>query len=269
MGVALMGVQPIAAWKTASVPPTEDYTRFEKLSYDDFRRLALDDSLSAHEQVGFPNSYREGKEDAIFADITAKLPALLRMRQHVVEIGPGCSGLPHLLIDLCRRLESSLVLVDSPEMLARLPGDGLVRKEAGRFPAEVPLDDLTGRVDVVLVYSVLHYVFEHEDLDAFLDRALALLAPGGSMLLGDIPNASKRRRFFTSDAGVASHREFTGDDSSPPAQLTEVEPGKIDDDVVLSIVRRARADGFDAYVLPQGDDLPMANRREDILIARP
>ncbi|TMK72723.1 MAG: class I SAM-dependent methyltransferase [Actinobacteria bacterium] len=251
------------------MPPTEDYTRFERLSYDDFRRLALDESLSPHEQVGFPNSYREGKEDTIFADITAKLPALLRPEQHVVEIGPGCSRLPHLLIELCRRMESPLVLVDSPEMLGRLPEDALVRKEAGRFPAEVSLDELAGKVDVVLVYSVLHYVFEHEDLTAFLERSLALLAPGGSMLLGDIPNASKRRRFFTSDAGVASHRRFAGDDSSPPAQLTEVEPGKIDDDVVLSIVARARADGFDAYVLPQRDDLPMANRREDILIARP
>src|ERR1051326_8027495 len=225
VGVALMAVQPIAAWKTASVAPTEDYTRFERLSYEDFRRLALDDSLSPHEQGGFPNSYLEGKEEASFSDITAKLPALRRQHRRVVEIGPGCSGLPHLLIDLCRRMESTLVLVDSPEMLARLPGDGLVRKEAGRFPADVPLDDLAGRVDVVLVYSVLHYVFEHEDLDVFLDGALALLAPGGSMLLGDIPNASKRRRFFTSDAGGAFHRRFTGDDSSPPAQMSAVDRG--------------------------------------------
>jgi hypothetical protein len=32
---------------------------------------------------------------------------------------------------------------------------------------------------------------------------------------------------------------------------------------------RARNQGFEAYLLPQGDGLPMANRREDILITKP
>ena len=44
---------------------------------------------------------------------------------------------------------------------------------------------------------------------------------------------------------------------------------KIDDAVVFSILGRARAAGFDAYVVPQAPDLPMANRREDILIMSP
>ncbi|HYU53322.1 MAG TPA: class I SAM-dependent methyltransferase, partial [Gemmatimonadaceae bacterium] len=201
-------------------------------------------------------------------DITAKLPALLTPRRLVVDIGPGCSDLPRMLIELCQRMDSSLVLVDSAEMLAQLPDDPAVQKAMGRFPAEVSLHEYDGRVDVVIVYSVLHYVFEHEDVTAFLNRSLALLAPGGAMLLGDIPNVSKRRRFFSSDAGVAFHRHFTGDKSVPPASLTEIEPGKIDDAVVLSLLERAREKGFDAYVLPQRSDLPMANRREDVVIAR-
>jgi hypothetical protein len=251
------------------VAPSDDYSRFEHLSYDDFRRLATDASLSRHEKVGFPDSYREGREAAIFADITAKLPALLNPRRMVVDIGPGCSELPRMLIDLCDRMQSSLVLVDSPEMLAQLPNTAAVHKAAGRFPAEVSLRERAGSIDVVLVYSVLQYVFEHEDITAFLDRSLALLAPGGSMLLGDIPNISKRKRFFSSEAGVAFHREFAGDDSLPPASLRQVEPGKIDDKVVLSLLAHARRDGFDAYVLAQRADLPMANRREDVLITRP
>jgi hypothetical protein len=251
------------------VAPAEDYSRFLNLSYDEFRRLAIDPSLSRHEKVGFPDSYREGKESAIFADITAKLPALLTPRRLVVDIGPGCSDLPRMLIDLCARMDSLLILVDSPEMLAQLPDRSAVQKAEGRFPAEVSLREYGGKVDVVLVYSVLHYVFDHEDITRFLDCSLSLLAPGGAMLLGDIPNMSKRQRFFSSDAGVAFHRNFTGDDSSPPASLTEVEPGKIDDKVVLSLIARARDEGFDAYVVPQRADLPMANRREDVVIMRP
>jgi SAM-dependent methyltransferase len=247
----------------------EDYTRFADLAYDDFRRLAQDESLSRHEKVGFPDSYREGKEAAIFSDITAKLPALRSPHRRVVDIGPGCSDLPRMLIDLCGQMESSLVLVDSPEMLAQLPDHENVTKKRGRFPSDISLEAHSGSVDVVLVYSVFHYVFANEDVEAFLARALALLAPDGALLLGDIPNDSKRKRFFSSAAGIAFHRAFSDDDSLPPAALTEMRPGKIDDGVLLSLLARARGEGFDAYVLPQPDDLPMANRREDVLITRP
>lgn len=246
----------------------EHLKRFENLTYEDFRRMARDDSLSVHEKIGFPDSYREGKEAAIFDDITAKLPALRQPERVVLDIGPGCSGLPKMLIDLCRRTRSGLILVDSPEMLEQLPDEPFVKKAPGHFPDEVALDDYVGRIDVILVYSVLQYVFAEDALWAFLTRSLGLLASGGSMLLGDIPNSSKRMRFFTSDAGIAFHRDFMGDDTLPDLGESD-DLRKIDDRVVLEIVRRVRESGFHGYILPQGEDLPMSNRREDILIVRP
>ena len=39
--------------------------------------------------------------------------------------------------------------------------------------------------------------------------------------------------------------------------------------VVLSLVQRCRHFGFHAWVLPQAPELPMANRREDVLVVRP
>jgi hypothetical protein len=246
----------------------ENLKRFEKLTYEDFRRMAEDESLSPHEKIGFPDSYREGREATIFADITAKLSALQSAGRTVLDIGPGCGPLAHMLIDLCRRMRSPLILVDSPEMLGQLPDEPFIRKLGGHFPDEVSLEEYAAAADVILVYSVLHYVFAEDRLWPFLDHALSLLASGGAMLLGDIPNASKRRRFFTSEAGIAFHRNFMGDDSLPDLELADDTP-KIDDAVVLEILHRARDKGFDAYVCPQMDDLPMANRREDILIVRP
>ena len=55
----------------------------------------------------------------------------------------------------------------------------------------------------------------------------------------------------------------------PQVRYNLVERDQIDDGVVLGLVTRARNFGFDAYVVPQAPDLPMANRREDILIVRP
>ena len=249
----------------------DEYKRFERLTFDDFRRMAADESLSRYEKIGFPNAYRAGKEEAIFRDITTKLPALSSHDKVVLDVGPGCSELPLLLIELCRRNEHTLLLVDSAEMLAQLPDAPLIEKHAGYYPhCPELLDRYRGRVDVLLSYSVLHYVFAESNVWGFLDTALELLAHGGEMLIGDIPNVSKRKRFFSSPAGIKFHQEFTGRAGEmPEVGFNRVEPQLIDDAVVLGLVQRARLAGCDAYVVPQATELPMANRREDILIRKP
>ena len=248
-----------------------DLQRFADLTFDDFRRLASDSRLSRYEKIGFPNNYRDGFEDAIFADLAAKLPALREgAGRTVLDIGPGCSDLPRLISERCAALGHTLLLVDSPEMLAQLPEEAHVRQFAARFP-ECPelLEAYAHSVDAIIAYSVLHYVFPDASVHSFLDSAMELLAHGGSLLIGDIPNLSKRRRFFSSPAGVAAHQEFTGSDELPQVEFNAPAPGQIDDAVLLGLVARARASGCDAYLVPQAEGLPMANRREDLLIYRP
>jgi hypothetical protein len=57
-------------------------------------------------------------------------------------------------------------------------------------------------------------------------------------------------------------------DDDPDVTFNVLEPGQIDDTVIIGLVLRARLAGFDAFVLPQAPDLPMANRREDVLVTR-
>jgi hypothetical protein len=246
------------------------FSRFEHLTYADFRNLATDGSLSPYEKIGFPNSYRAGHEDAIFRDIVAKLPALKQTGRVVLDIGPGCTDLPKMLIDLCRDQGHKLLLADSAEMLAHLPDLPFVEKHACYFP-ECPalFDHFRGRVDVIAAYSLLHYVFVEGNLFRFLDKAMQLLAPGGALLIGDVPNVSKRKRFFATAAGAAYHRQFTGRDEDPAVEFLQVEDGKIDDGVLVGLMLRARSAGCDAFLLPQADDLPLANRREDLLVRKP
>jgi 2-polyprenyl-3-methyl-5-hydroxy-6-metoxy-1,4-benzoquinol methylase len=185
-----------------------------------------------------------------------------------LDVGPGCSDLPRMLMDLCADREHEAVLIDSPEMLAQLPDGPHVTKVPGRFPATVETAAL-GSFDAILAYSVLHYVFAEGDVFAFLDSAIALLAPGGSLLVGDIPNVSKRARFLRTAAGQDFHRALVGRSEDPPEALTDPAPGGLDDGVVLELVARAREAGCDAHVLPQSPELPLANRREDIVVSRP
>ena len=44
----------------------KNFEKFGSLTFDKFRRMAGDESLSKYEKIGFPNSYRAGKEEAIF-----------------------------------------------------------------------------------------------------------------------------------------------------------------------------------------------------------
>jgi hypothetical protein len=242
--------------------------RFTDLGFEDFRQMASDASLSQYEKIGFPDEYRQGSEEAIFQDIVTKLPALSAHGRTVIDIGPGCSDLPRMIQESCARNRNTLVLVDSPEMLAQLPDTPGTVKVAGRFPdCHELFERFSGRADGVLTYSVVQHVAVDGDVGDFLDQALKLLSHGGSLLVGDVPNLSKRKRFFSSPAGRDFHRRFMGTDE-PPA-LEALERGAIDDAVVLDLLSRARRAGCDAYVIPQPERLPMANRREDIVIRRP
>jgi hypothetical protein len=245
--------------------------RFFDLTFEDFKRLAKDDELSPIEKVGFPNSYREGKEELIFQDIIRKATNLKLSKQTVLEIGPGCSKPAFMMIDLCRQQEHQLLLADSMEMLNHLPNDNFLVKLPGRYPGDCAslFEKYEGKVDVIVTYSVLHYIFVESSIFDFIDHSMSLLSEGGQLLIGDIPNVSKRKRFFSAPEGVRFHQAYTGTVENPDVGFNTVETGKIDDAVILSILARCRASGFDAYVLPQPADLPMANRREDILIIRP
>lgn len=242
----------------------------DNLSFEEFRRLAKDPSLSKYERIGFPDSYRAGFEDMIFADIRHKLTALDSMQKKVVDIGPGCSDLPQKLIQLCDTNQHSLTLIDNAEMLAHLPDMPFIKKIDALYPnCEELLSELQGTVDVILAYSVLHYVLVDVAFFRFLDTSLSLLAPGGQFLIGDIPNISRRKRFFYSETGINYHKRFMQTDANPEVLFNQIENDQIDDAIIFAILQRARAAGFDAYVLPQDPELPLANRREDILIIRP
>src|SRR4029453_16640385 len=142
-----------------------------KLGFEDFRALACDRTLTANEKIGFPESYRKGKDGVIFADIVAKLPALKLRSMTVIDIGPGCAGLAKKTIRHCAARSHKLVLVDSPEMLAHLPNTPGVDKIGARFPDCAPmLRKYAGKADAVIVYSVIHHVFVDGNLFAFYDR---------------------------------------------------------------------------------------------------
>jgi SAM-dependent methyltransferase len=228
------------------------------ISFEEFRDLASRPGLQPHERIDDPLDTRVGKLALIVSDIRAKLPCLGGRGRRIVDIGPGCGPMPAALTAHCRRRQHELWLIDSPEMLAHTPDGPRLFKVAGKFPQVfAKLRPVHGEADAVIAYSMLHYVFAHDNVWEFLDRALELLAPGGRLLLGDVPSWSKRRR-------LAAARGQTLDDTAGGRW-----PGGLTDAVLFGLMGRATEAGFEAYLLPQPPDLPMAERRVDLLFERP
>lgn len=240
------------------------------LTYDDFRRRAMDQRMSDHEKIGFPDSYRAGAEEAIFADMLAKLPALRDSRRTIIDIGCGCGPLAQLMVQHCARQQHRLILVDSSEMLAQLSPGTAGERRAHRFPEDPEfVEEFRGTADAVVLYSVIHHEFISGNLWRLFDAVCALLAGDGRALLGDIPNRSMRTRLFSSENGRAFHRAFTASDTEPPIPAYGIAHGEIDDAVILALLMRARNQGIHGYVMPQPEGLPFFNRREDILLQHP
>jgi 2-polyprenyl-3-methyl-5-hydroxy-6-metoxy-1,4-benzoquinol methylase len=250
--------------------PQSDINKFKHLNFQAFQNLAQDDSLSPYQKIGFPDAYREGKEKAIFEDILLKITALQQAKSTVLDIGCGCSDLVFILMKHCSEREQLLLLNDGQAMLDLLPTQTNIQKIAGYFPNQTVdiLNNFQQKIDVILTYSVFHYVFEEGNIFSFLDNCVNLLAPKGQLLIGDIPNVSKRKRFFASQTGINYHQNYTQSDTLPPVFSYEIEPNQIDDGVLFGIIQRYRNAGCEAYILPQSENLPMSNRREDILIIK-
>ncbi|HEY3950464.1 class I SAM-dependent methyltransferase [Phenylobacterium sp.] len=242
----------------------------ERFGFDRFRDLALDPSLSINQKMDGVDASRDGYDDAIWAAIRQALPRLGSPGADVLDIGPGCGGVAHSLIALAEAQGHRLTLVDHAEMMALLPPSPAVTRVAGRFPEGLAASPQADQAyDVILAYSVLQYVIVDANPFAFIDAALARLKPGGALLVGDMPNFSKLRRFLSSEAGVAHHHAYMHTDQPPDVPAFPLLKDRIDDGVVLGLVTRARLAGFDAYLLPQSEALPFARWREDLLIQRP
>lgn len=238
----------------------------KELNFEDFKKMASQKKLSLPEKIGFPKEYREGYYDAILHDIFLKIPFHQQNKKVILDIGCGCDILTHKIIEICKHQKHTLLLNDSQEMLNLLPDNHFSKKIPGKFPLEHPiLKKYKNKIDYILCYSVLFYVFANDNIYQFIHEAIDLLKPGGKMLIGDIPNIDKRNRFLQSAEGqsfIKNNKKIKG--STAHENLAQ----KMDDTVLFSLMMRFRKFGCETYLLPQNADLPMANRREDILIVK-
>jgi SAM-dependent methyltransferase len=209
---------------------------------------------------------------AIVPEIVTKLG--LRREHRLLEVGFGTGS----LITRLAEHAGEVFGIDHPACVSRLakavPDN--VSLIAGRWPDARP----PGTFDRIVAYSVLQYLQDRTSAEGFIEACVDALAEEGALMIGDLPNEDARRRLRASAAGQEFEAEWrrrvaqSEQDDPDVAALHEIftrvpraEPF-IDDGFVLDTLSRYRQRGYEAYVVPQGRELPFSHTREDILIRR-
>ena len=224
-------------------------------SFEAYGALAKS-ALSPTQQAGRYSNQTKA-EGLIAPDVADKLQ--LGKSDVLVDIGCGPGKITLQLAPLVLHVKA----IDHPEIVKRLHAPNLATI-GGNF-----LDlEMTGTATKVLIYSVMHYLSSADEALAFIAKAAALLEPQGRLLVGDLPNVDRKRRFMASEAGKAFDAEWRKNPGEAP-RIEDSESYAITDMLLLDWLKDFRARGFDAWVLPQNPELPFGHTREDLLIVRP
>ena len=237
-------------------------------AYEAFGRAA--ELLTAPTIIAGRHGFQAEAELHIVDDVLTKLRP--QSSDRLLEIGCGVGVILTPLS--CHVVEA--VGIDHPSCLAKYRELGVpsnVQLIAGQWPQT----KAEGTFDRILVYSVLHYLPDAQTARLFINECMAVLRPGGRLMLGDIPNEDSRRRFLTSSFGKRFEAEWVECKSRLSNEhaicdqiFSQVEkhPSYLTDDFILQLLADARRQGLESYVMPQPPNLPFCYSREDILIWR-
>jgi SAM-dependent methyltransferase len=245
-----------------------------------YAKLALENADKT--SIAGRYDFDKGKEQFIVDDIVSKLD--IKEKSSFFDIGCGAGLVAEYLIKYLHKLDVSLTMMDVAEVIGILKRDTIsdtmfpglkVQLLNGYFPEDF---SLTGqKFDRILLYAVLYQVDNPMEI---IQEAVKLLNPYGKLLLGDLPNISRKGRFLSSgngrifDAGYKkmriedlpvykSHHDFVEKMIADPEYYS-----MIDDQFVSNIYQEYTGMGYDVFILPQTDNLPFSKTRHDVLICK-
>lgn len=246
-----------------------------KISFENFGIAASkgnDNTISASRYY-----MQKDEEKLILGDVISKLE--ITSEDELMDVG---SNTGNLTIPLSFFV-NNITAVDHAECLEKLNSRFPNLDNICLIPGDFMEVDIKKTFNKILIYSVLHYLEDENETIDFIVKAASLLKAGGRLLLGDLPNIDKERRFLNSDFGkkyqeewiskrkliqkkLAGDAECIGDllkDSVKDARYVQ-----FNDALILKIIGIFRNKGYHVYLFPQAQGLPFSNEREDIVIEK-
>lgn len=214
-------------------------------------------------------NFQKKAEKLIPKDLATKLN--LNLQDNCLEV--GCN-VGNVLIPLSKYVKS-ITGIDHPECIKILKKRNL-RKNIKLIGNDFLKHKFIDRYDKIIIYSILQGLESNKQIEIFIDKSLKLLREKGKIIIGDIPNLSLKRRFLNSPEGKKFHHNWKKENSLTKKDMefqknvligTSLKH-KIDDNLIIRIVEKLRKRNLSVYILPQNNNLPFGNTREDILIIK-
>jgi 2-polyprenyl-3-methyl-5-hydroxy-6-metoxy-1,4-benzoquinol methylase len=232
-------------------------------NFKEFSELAKSD-IKSSQKIGFDELTRNASVDQIlFNDMIYKVNYLLESNLsncNILDIGCGCSYFTNYLIKYSALNNNNLYLVDSEEMLSNINTQyDKVIKIPAKFPISTHnslMNNIVGKVDLLILNSVIHHVFLENNLMTFIESAIKYLDCFGVIYIGDIPNASMQNRQLDN---------YHEDDFKRHRILGDM---RINDSIIVSLLSYFRGLGFNAYIMPKPHSYKFSNSREDLIITK-
>lgn len=237
-----------------------------KTSFENYGILAKKNIT--HTEIAGRYSFQKQEEKNILFDIMQKME--ITSDDDLLEIGCGTGS---LLIPLSFFVNSATG-VDHLNVISTFKtriNNNSIKLISGNF-----LDvNLKEKYSKILIYSVLHCLSDEREVIAFIEKALSYLKPGGSLIIGDIPNIDKKNRFFMTDFAKKIQKKH---DQKILHMIKKREENihlvhdknlvTFDDILIMRIMKYFREKNFETYLVPQLSNLPFCYTREDIIIKR-
>lgn len=213
--------------------------------------------------------FQENDEKKIFDDILWKLE--LSKNDRVLDIGCG----PGALLIPASGLVREITGIDNENSINRCS-----EKLNSNYPnvelivGEFNKDDFSklGKFNKIIVYGVLHCLNNLDEVNSFVNKAMSLLSLGGRLLLGDVPNTSKKNRYINSSNFKSQKKEWASKSKNINTNAEILKSanqiGGFSDVEIMDLLISVRRSGYESFLIPQNENLPYGITREDILITR-
>lgn len=204
----------------------------------------------------------------IYKDISEKLS--IDKSDDIFDIGTGDGKIIEHLSKKCK----SSTTIDSKEVINSIPHKKKITYLKGNIHQRGK--NIKKRFDKILVYSVVQYFHNLEEVTKFIYLCLRLLKESGVILIGDIPNEDMNLRYQKTRNYKKQRIIFDKKRMHNMSELekkffftnSEVKTVKFTDKKLFFLLKKFNNINCEAYILPQNKKLPYSVKRVDLLIKK-
>ena len=227
------------------------------------KKLTTNDShiLSARYKF-LTNRYRY-----IYADICEKLS--INRSDDILDIGTGDGKIIRYLSSKCK----TATTIDSDEVINKITKQRDITYLRGNIHEKGK--NIKKKFDKILVYSVIQYFLDVNEVITFINLCLNLLKDEGMILIGDIPNTDMDLRYKNTKNFEKQSKIFENKKNLHLSQFEEdffsshtVKTIQFSDKILLLLLKKFNTLHCETYILPQKKELPYSVKRVDLLIRK-